>query len=191
MKYWKYGGALACAMLSGCASYHAHYASFDARNSAGEERKFVVEWQSAKYPGWIWFDNETTPVKITTQCSEYELTFRDPGHSECSTEANAIAACGRVGKDISRDGREVSSPTQVCGTVTDANGATHISELGREIMITVSCWPESTTYQDGDEKKNIDYLKHSIVPYTIKTIEAPLFDMNRKPPQLSDNICEK
>jgi hypothetical protein len=185
--------------MQGCASYYSHYGSFDSVNSAGEERKFVVSWQSAEYPSWYWADNSTTAIELETQCSTRKLYFVDAAvaenaasvNSNCVTNQKGIVACGDPELDLDVNGRVVQNQEQVCGSISNSKGAHAIANLGTELLIKIDCWPGSVQYEVDGEKKNRDYLKYSVVPYTIATKKVPRYSMDDKVPSLSDRICKE
>lgn len=186
-------------LLQGCASYYSHYGSFDSINSAGEQRKFVVSWQSAEYPGWYWADNSSTAIVLETQCSTRKLYFIDAGvaqnaasyNAECVTNQNGIVVCGDPQLDLDANGRGLQGSGQVCGSISNSKGVDSITALGNELLIKIDCWPASTQYEVGGEKKNRDYLKYSVVPYTIATKKVPRYSLDDKVPVLSEKICKE
>lgn len=186
-------------LLNGCASYYSHYASFDSINSAGEERKFVVSWQSAEYPEWFWADNTTTAIALETQCSTRKLYFIDAAvaqnaasfNSSCVAGQDGIVVCGDPQLDLDANGRALKGVEQVCGSITNSKGVGRIAALGSELLIKIDCWPASAQYELDGEKKNRDYLKYSIVPYTIATKKVPRYSLDDKVPVLSEKVCKE
>lgn len=177
-------------LLSGCASYYKHYGSFSAENSAGEVRQFLLTWESADYPSWALFSDRSTPVTLTTQCSERKWQFDDDAErSNCSSEG--IVSCGVPDLDLTSDGQRLPSESYVCGRITDDQGAQRIADLGRIVLLTMNCRPVATNTKKGKDIVNQDYLKPSIVPYRVSTKRADIYDMAARPPELSDNICDK
>ncbi|MCP5206876.1 MAG: hypothetical protein H7A01_06715 [Hahellaceae bacterium] len=190
----------ACLMLlQGCASYYSHYGSFDSINSAGEQRKFVVSWQSAEYPEWYWADNTTTAIALETQCSTRKLYFIDASTAQnaasfntgCVANQKGIVVCGDPQLDLDANGRAFNGSEQVCGSISNSKEVDSITALGNELLIKIDCWPASTQYEVDGEKKNRDYLKYSIVPYTIATKKVPRYSLDDKVPVLSEKICKE
>ncbi len=173
--------------LSGCASYYSHYGSFQSYNSNGEPRLFAVSWQTAES---ALFDASATPIKLTTQCSDRELIFKDGEFDPFPCQGSGIVACGSPEFDLDRDGRPVAANSHVCASITDERGAKRIVDLQGKIIITISCWPESTGFDLAGEKKNRDYLRASVVPYTLFTKKVPMYSLESHPPVLSDRICK-
>lgn len=181
-------------LLQGCASYFSHYGSFESRNSAGADRRFVVSWQTAEYPDWFWSENTSTAIELETQCSTRKLYFSDASMNDgasCREGGAGIITCGDPALDLDLNGRAVVGDQQVCGSVSNAAGVTKITDLGRELLIKIDCWPASVEYEIGGEKKNRDYLKHSIVPYTIAIKKVPRYSLDDRVPVLGEKICKE
>jgi len=175
--------------LSGCASYYSHYGSFSAENSAGELREYLVSWQTADYPDWWWQEDESTPVTLKTQCSEREIRFLDASHQgSCSGETEAIAWCGTKNVDLAADVTEDGANALPCGWI--AGDAKRITELGSELQLVMRCRPAQTTVGVGDDRKNVDYLKASAVPYWVSVKKVSRGSLQDRPPQLGTKICK-
>jgi len=180
---------LVLAVLAGCASYEQHYGRFVASNSAGDQRQFLLTWQSADYPDWAFSEDQATAITLRSQCSErvWRLRTRSAG----STCGEGITACGEPGKDLSWKGEPIERTGHVCMRLTDARGADRASDLTSPVQLTVSCYPENVTETRDGEEINMDYLKASRVPYTIHTKTSALHSLEERPPELSDNVCKK
>ncbi len=182
-------------LLNGCASYYTHFASFEGKTSAGEQRKFVVSWESAEYPGWSFSDNKATPITLETQCSKRKLVFTDATHESACT-SSGIASCGIKGVDVDDKGRMLDSSREVCATITDASGSKRIVDLQREIHITISCRPDQPVIKEKEPGKqkdinvNYDYLNNSVVHYQILTKKVDRYSLSEKVPVLSKKVCE-
>lgn len=176
----------------GCASYYSHYGSFSAQNSTGEERMFVVSWQTAEYPDWSIQDNKATEIVLETQCSDRKWSIADSAaqQSNCNELNGGIVACGDPLLDLSLSGKKLDSSDQVCFSVSDDKSSASIAELDRHILITVSCLPVSATHKQGDEVKNVDYLKASVVPYSVSTRKVERYSFSDKAPIISKKVCE-
>ncbi|MAL98392.1 MAG: hypothetical protein CL583_08065 [Alteromonadaceae bacterium] len=183
--------------LSGCASYEAHYSKFQGVNSSGEERSFLLSWQTKRYPSWSLGEDESTPVRLQTQCSEREWLIRDKHTDVCEanerladpTALASIRACGIPGKDLDRQGRPITEPGYQCMGLSDAQGADTILGLGREVRLTVSCFPDQTVRQSEDGAVGTDYLKPSVIPYNLPIRTVPLYSIREKLPELDDKVC--
>lgn len=178
--------------IVGCASYYSHYGSFSAQNSKGEERKFVVSWKTAEYPSWAIQDNQATEFVLETQCSERKWALADlsTDQNECTEAHEGIVACGNKTMDLSLSGRPLPDDKNVCVSVTDNQQATKIVDLESRVLISVSCLPVATTRKEEGENINIDYLKASVVPYSVATRKVERYSFADKAPLMSSKICE-
>ncbi|MFD2228869.1 hypothetical protein [Alkalimarinus sediminis] len=178
--------------LVGCASYYSHYGSFSAQNSKGEERMFVVSWKTAEYPSWAIQDNKATEIVLETQCSQrkWKIADRATAESSCTESHQGIVACGESEADLTLSGKAITNNNHLCMAVTDNKDAQSIVELGSQISISVNCLPSKVVREEGDDKVNIDYLKASVVPYSIATRKVPRYSFADKAPFVSDKICD-
>jgi hypothetical protein len=197
-------GLLLCLTLAlgGCAAYEAHYSRFEAANSAGESRSFLLSWQTKRYPEWALGEDIATAVQLQTQCSDRVWVLRDETTGACDVKAGAeaqeaagIRACGEPGADLDWRGRPIREPGYQCMSLTDGDGSRSsgsrtILELERDVQLTVGCYPDATERQVDDEIVNSDYLKASVVPYSIRTRTAPLYSLSERPPALDDKVCD-
>ncbi len=177
-------------LFSGCASYYSHYGSFSAENSAGELREYLVSWQTADYPDWWLQEDQSTPITLKTQCSEREIRFLDASHQKgkrCGDGSQAIAWCGTEGVDLAVDDAGAVDAVP-CGWI--AGEAKRISELGGQLELVMRCRPAQTTVGTGDDRKNMDYLKASEVPYWVSVRKVPRGSFQDRPPQLGTKICK-
>ncbi|WP_404363172.1 hypothetical protein [Marinobacter sp.] len=185
--------ALAIIGLSGCASYYSHYGVFPAANSQNEPRKVRVTWQTAEYPGWWIQDSRATAVTVETQCSSRVWQLTD-GSQDDSASGNGcgggIRACAEPGMDVMPGSTEPAPADHACMTMTDSQGTERIVDLDRQVSLTVSCKPASPVQQSGDDTKNYDYLRASVVPYEFQVRKAPRGSLVARPPSLSDRVCD-
>lgn len=180
-------GASVVTLLSGCATTWSHYGAFSAHNSAGEERQFRVSWKSADYPDWWIQADEATPIVLETQCSERIWELRDEVGGDCP--GTGIRACGKPGTDKTRQG-QVLTVAQTCMVMNDARrDVTNITELSGEIHLSVNCTPVSTGHKAGKKTVNTDYLRASVVPYTIQVRKVPLHSLSNRPPKFDEKAC--
>lgn len=185
------GGVLLLAMLgglTGCATQKTHYSAMTADNSAGEERRVLVTWKTSHYPAWHWRENSATPITIETQCSRRRWRLRDPGMEQSCLD-DAIGACGDPRLDADLGGTPAGSG-QACLEVTDGEGSDRILDLGSELQLKVGCEPRQTGVDVGDEVVNVDYLRASSVPYTLKVRSVPTGSLTQRPPKLRDGVCD-
>lgn len=178
--------AVATTWLSGCASYYLHYASFSATNSSGDPREFHLTWKTAEYPSWWIASNEATPVELKTQCSKRVWKMMPAADSGCG---KGITACGQPGLDLNSQGQPITSGKTVCVSISDSLHHDQIADLGSNVEVTVSCFPATTKLQQGDETVGTDYLRASVVPYSIQTRKVPLYGLNSGPPPLDEKSC--
>lgn len=175
-------------VLAGCANRETHYSAMTANNTAGEERRVLVSWKTARYPAWHWRENRATPITVETQCSQREWKLRDPGMDDACSD-DAIAACGDPRLDANPEGAPVE-PGRACVRVTDTEGSDRILELGDRLELEVRCRPRQTGVDMGEEVVNVDYLRASSVPYTLRVRSVPSGSLTERPPALDDRVCD-
>ncbi|MGM0769807.1 MAG: hypothetical protein ACQEV6_17460 [Pseudomonadota bacterium] len=176
--------------LSGCASYYSHYGMFPAENSAGEERQVMLSWQTAEYPDWWLRSNQSTPIKVVTQCSSRDWRLADSTHQNSGECAEGIRACGEAGQDLIAATGAPADEENVCLSVNPGEDGSNVTDIGQSLMLQVSCRPARTTQPDGDETENIDYLRASSVPYKVYIRKAPRGTLNGRPPAMDDSVCD-
>lgn len=178
--------------MVGCASYYSHYGSFSAQNSKGEERMFVVSWKTAEYPSWAIQDNKATEIVFEAQCSNrtWEITDQATASNACTEAHEGVVACGDKSLDLSLAGKPIVDDNFLCMAVTDNQGAQSIVELEGQILITVSCLPSAVTRQEDGDTVGIDYLKASVVPYSVATRKAARYSYADKAPVMNEKICD-
>lgn len=175
--------------LGGCASYQTHYGAFTASNSAGEERQFRVTWTTADYPDWWLASDEATPVLLETQCSARTWMLKDASHrtphnDECGT---GIAACGDPELDIIAASGETADVNVQCMRIANAD---RVLELDRQLQLVVACKPKETKTSIDGETVNQDYLRASVVPYSIRVRQAPRDSLSARPPAFDTTACK-
>jgi hypothetical protein len=74
--------------------------------------------------------------------------------------------------------------------VQDESGAT-VADIESKVDLLVSCRPRVTSRGEGDEKENLDYLKPSVVPYTVYARKAPRGSLIARAPELDDSVCDE
>lgn len=179
---------IAALQLSGCASYSTHFGVFSASNSAGEERQFRITWMTANYPSWWIADDQTTPVRLETQCSSRIWEMPEAGSASAATDCGpGVRACGDPARDVLVATGQPAGNSDRCMEVTNAG---RISELGREVELVVSCSPARVSREVEGEVVNVDYLRASVVPYRIRVREAPRDSLSARPPVLDDDVCD-
>jgi len=183
--------------LTGCATtdYTTHYGIFTAENSAGEVRQFRIHWQTVRYEGWLEDKKRALPVFLQTQCSDRRLLFYDASFGEgrrCKgVKQDGIYYCGDAERDVDRRGLPVENGA-FCGSITDRNGSKDILSLEGEVLLTLQCRPKETEVITLDERKNIDYLLNSSIPYVISTKKVSGQALEDLIPALSNHssICD-
>ncbi|MCM0612299.1 hypothetical protein KFJ24_07400 [Marinobacter sediminum] len=177
-------------LLSGCASYYSHYAMFPAENSAGEPRQVRLSWNTADYPGWWFADDMATPIRLETQCSERVWRLHDSSDDEAGACGDGIRACGEPGLDFRPPKATVLTDKERCMAVNPSEKGARIAGLGGKLELLVSCKPVSTFAAEGDEKRNIDYIRASSVPYTVYVRKAPRGSLRAKMPEFDESACD-
>lgn len=175
-------------ILPGCASYYSHYAMFPAENSAGEPRQVRVSWQTADYPGWWLVNDKATPMRVETQCSDRVWRLRDD--LDAAACGSGIGACGEPGENVYvSDGNSVGGG-RPCMAVNPSDPNARIPEVGEKFELLVSCRPVSATQGQGDNLRNVDYLRASAVPYTVYARQAPRGSLRAKMPEFDESVCD-
>lgn len=179
-------------LLSGCASYYTHYAVFPAQNSAGESRQIKLTWQTADYPEWWYAEDKSTPITLETQCSSRTWRIVDRTHSGADQQACAegIRACGSDREDEFATDGSGDFDSRACVRINPDDPEALVTDISSSLELLMSCRPEQTTRQSGDETENMDYLRASPVPYTVFSRKGPRGRLSSKPPELSDRECE-
>ncbi|MEQ5833476.1 hypothetical protein [Marinobacter sp. NFXS9] len=180
--------ALLLSALSGCASYQSHYGVFSASNASGDERQFRVTWETVDYPGWWFANDQASPIRLETQCSTRTWILRDAAQTGGEQACGAgIKACGSPEDDVLARSGQPAEPASTCLEVRNAH---RIVDLDRQLELVVSCRPGRTTVEVNGETENRDYLRASVVPYSIRVREAPRNSLSARPPELDDHVCD-
>lgn len=182
---------LATLLLQGCASYYSHYAVFPAENSAGESRDVRLTWQSAEYPDWWFLSDKATSIKVETQCSSRVWRLTDATHEDAPACSDGIAACGDGQRDLLMPGGQVAGESDACMEVVTDDPQPTVADIRSRVQLLVSCKPRVTSRGEGDDKENLDYLKPSVVPYTVYARKAPRGSLIARPPELDDSVCDE
>lgn len=183
----------ACLVLlsvSGCASYYSHFAMFPAANSSGEPRQIRLSWQTAEYPDWWFLGNRATSVKLETQCSDRVWRLRDGDDDQAGQCATGIRACGEKGQDLVAATGQPATPGFRCMAINPQDPAARIAGVGGKLELLVSCEPSVVAEGQGDDARNLDYLRASAVPYTVYVRKAPRGSLIAKPPRFDDSVCD-
>ncbi|BES71143.1 hypothetical protein RE428_21610 [Marinobacter nanhaiticus D15-8W] len=181
---------LISAFLGGCASYQNHYGVFSAANSAGEARQFRVTWTTADYPDWWLASDQATPIRLETQCSTRTWVLKDASHRTPHADAcgEGIVACGDPEQDLEAASGEPAGAGVQCMRIANAD---RVLELDRQVRLLVACKPNDTEVLVGGEAVNRDYLRTSVVPYSISVRRAPRDSLSSRPPEFDNGICAK
>ncbi len=186
----RFGLLLLVAAISGCASYHSHYAMFPAENSSGEVRQVRVSWQSADYPDWWFVDDKATALRVETQCSDRLWKLRDDADPKAGNCGTGIRACGQPGLDVQAPSGQPVSEGVSCMSVRATGADARIAGLGNSLELLVSCRPSVTSIGEGDDLRNLDYLRASPVPYTVHVRKAPRGSLRAKMPEFDQSECD-
>lgn len=180
-------------LFSGCASYYTHYAVFPAQNSEGEDRQVKLSWQTADYPDWWFAGDKSTPITLETQCSSRKWRIVDRTHSGASDQSCApgIRACGSEAADqFVTDGTGIFS-NRACVRINPRDSDALVTDISSSLELLVSCKPRQVSRQRGDEQENTDYLRASLVPYTVYSRKGTRGRLDSKPPELDDSVCDE
>ncbi|WP_020409513.1 hypothetical protein [Hahella ganghwensis] len=175
--------------MSGCSTTYSHFGRFYAENSAGEAREFLLEWESTEgLMGGV----SASDFSLKTQCSARTLVFRNQaalGHHCDGPDGSQVVLCAQPEADLTLDGLPVASVNVACGSLRGANGAVKAESFGKNIELSVFCYPAETTVDTGEDKQNVDYLKASVVPYAVTVKKVVKGSGEDRPPVLSDRVC--
>lgn len=178
-------------VFSGCASYYNHYAVFPADNSRGESRQVKLSWQTAEYPGWWLFGDQSTPITVETQCSSRVWRLADDSHENEPACGSGIRACGQPGQDLVAETGEPAGADTVCMAVNPGKENPRVANIAGSLSLLVRCAPVRTERQEGEETINMDYLRASSVPYTVHIRKSPRGSLTAQPPELDDSVCDE
>lgn len=181
---------LLAAFTSGCASYHTHYAMFPAENSAGESRQIRVSWQSADYPDWWIVDDKATALRVETQCSDRVWKLRDDTDPKAGSCGAGIRACGERGLDVEAESGQPVAGGVRCMAVEPSRPDAGIAGIEGKLELLVACAPLVTSVGEGDEMRNLDYLRASSVPYAVHVRKAPRGSLRAKMPEFDQSACD-
>ncbi|KAA1173850.1 hypothetical protein FWJ25_10555 [Marinobacter salinexigens] len=176
--------------LQGCASYYSHSAVFQAENSRGEPRQVRLTWETAEYPGWWPVSDKATPISVETQCSERIWRLRDSSQDGEGSCGEGIRACGDPKRDISFPGASPVGPSTVCLAAYPSGSGKRIADIDGRLELAVSCQPARVSEGEGDNIRNLDYLRASPVPYMVYTRKAPRGAFRARIPEFQESICD-
>ncbi|WP_227512609.1 MULTISPECIES: hypothetical protein [Marinobacter] len=147
-----------------------------------------MSWQSAEYPDWWFAGDKATSVKLETQCSDRVWRLRDGDDAgDCGS---GIRACGERGRDlVAATGRPATVTTR-CMAINPADPDARIAHVGSKLELLVSCTPAAVTEGQGDDARNLDYLRASSVPYTVYVRKAPRGSMRARLPEFDESVCD-
>jgi hypothetical protein len=124
-------------LLAGCATTTLYTGHFQAPNSAGQNREFVLYWNSTAS---VFSGTKASPVTLLTQCSSRTIQYEERPVADSAPGATQIVFRGEPGFDTAADSTQLPA-SGVCGRVTSAHRLQDIS--GPRIEFTVSCKPVS------------------------------------------------
>ena len=180
---------LVSALLGGCASYQNHYGVFSAANSAGEARQFRVTWTTADYPEWWLASDRSTPIRLESQCSTRTWMLEDASHQtpHSGSCGVGIVACGDPDRDLVAASGEPADAGVQCMRIVNAD---RVTALGRNVQLVVACEPKNVEVSVDGETVNRDYLRASVVPYSISVRRAPRDSLSARPPEFDSGDCD-
>ncbi|MEP3560865.1 MAG: hypothetical protein ABJN46_00970 [Marinobacter sp.] len=175
--------------LQGCASYYTHYAMFPGETSSGESRQIRVSWQTAVYPGWSFMRDQSTTMKVETQCSDRVWRLADDSHDQAGSCAAGVRACGEKSQDVSVFKSGPASEI-ACMQVVGPESVERIADIGAKFRLSVVCRPIDTEISKSDEVVNMDYLRASSVAYTVYARKVPRGSLSARLPEFDDSVCK-
>ncbi|WP_227664557.1 hypothetical protein [Marinobacter litoralis] len=175
--------------LQGCASYYTHYAMFPGETSSGESRQIRVSWQTADYPGWSFMRDQSTTMKIETQCSDRVWRLADDSHEQAGSCGAGVRACGDESQDKNVVKNGPVSET-ACMQVVGPDSVERIADIGAKFRLSVSCRPIAPEVSKGGEVVNMDYLRASSVAYTVYARKVPRGSLSARLPEFDESVCK-
>ncbi|WP_323752573.1 hypothetical protein [Marinobacter sp.] len=176
-------------LLQGCASYYTHYAMFPGENSSGESRQIRVSWQTADYPGWWFIRDQSTAMKVETQCSDRVWRLADDSHEQAGICAKGVRGCGDPALDVSAFSGD-SAGDVACMKIVGPEPVERIADIEARFLLSVACRPSATDVSKGDEVVNVDYLRASTVAYTVYSRKVPRGTLNARLPAFDESVCK-
>lgn len=199
--------------VSACTSTQTRFSRFEAVDSSGELREFLLYWNSELPQSWYGGAAKVSPIKLRTQCSDEIIKFHSG--EDCGVDAAARPAglaagwCGDPQHLLSSAGRQLSSEQPLCGWITDGaaddvsarrslkdDGQASVAELGETIRLTMNCFPEASiasqkqaSKEKQGERKAGALLRASPVPYTLRIRSTPADSLNARMPELNSKVC--
>jgi hypothetical protein len=145
-------------LLAACSTTTLYSGHFDATNSAGQDRQFVLYWNTTTSAFW---GAKASPVTVLTQCSSRTMQYEEEPVAGTAPSATEIVFRGEPGSDHAADSNALP-PGGVCGRVLSADRLTKLT--GPRIEFTVSCKPVAgNPFAATDD----NYLEARAAPYTI------------------------
>ena len=148
----------AALLLAACSTTTLYSGHFEATNSAGKDRQFVLYWNTTTSPFW---GEKASPVTVLTQCSSRTMQYEEEPAAGSAQNATAIVFRGEPGSDHATDSK-VLPPNGVCGRVLSANRLTKLT--GPRIEFTVSCKPVAGNPFAATDN---NYLEARAAPYVV------------------------
>ena len=158
-------------LLTGCATTTLYTSHFEAQNSAGQNREFVLYWNTTTS---VFSGTKASPVTLLTQCSSRTIEYEE--RPVAGQSATQIVFRGEPGFDTAAGSTELP-PSGVCGRVLSADRLQNLS--GPRIQFTVSCNPVSGdpfTVQDNN------YLQARDIPYIVDITAVKTKDLTTDTP---------
>ncbi|MDE2234250.1 MAG: hypothetical protein KGL13_10100 [Gammaproteobacteria bacterium] len=164
-------------LLVACATTTLYTSHFQAQNSAGQEREFVIYWNLTSS---VFTGTKASPVTLLTQCSSRAIQYEQQPVAAQGQTTTQIVFRGEPGMDTAADS-EILPPSGICGRVLSAN---QLAELrGPNIEFTMSCKPSG-----GDPFAVLDhsYLQAREAPYVVKVSATRTNDLTDATPRRPD-----
>lgn len=146
-------------LLAACSTTTLYSSRFEARNSAGQAREFVLYWNTTTSGLW---GEKSSPVTLLTQCSSRTVQYEEtPAAQSGGSPATAIVFRGEPGFDTAADSDSLP-PGGICGRVLSAD---RLNRLGAgRIEFTMSCKPvDGNPFAAADDS----YLQARAAPYVV------------------------
>lgn len=160
-------------LLAACSTTTLYSSRFEAENSAGQQRQFVLYWNTTTSAFW---GTTASPVTLLTQCSSRTVHYEEEP-ARGGQNPTEVVFRGEPGRDRAMNSNELPA-NGVCGRVLSADRLTGVT--GPTIEFTVSCKPVSgNPFAATDDS----YLQARDAPYVVAVTAMKTKDLQADTPK--------
>lgn len=170
---WSIVSLAALLLLAGCATTTLYTAHMEAQNSAGQDREFVLYWNTTTS---VFSGTKASPLTLLTQCSSRTIQYEERPVTDSAQSTTQIVFRGEPGFDTATDSMELP-PSGVCGRVLSADRLQNLR--GPRIEFTVNCKPVSG---DPFAVQDDNYLQARDIPYVVDVTAMNTKDLSAATP---------